>query len=273
MINIDGKTLLAVADWYPRGSKQDIAQKKIIDAIGPKLAGVLNKYEINTRLRIAHWIGQTCVESDNYVTTREYADGLQYEGRADLGNTQPGDGKRFPGAGIIQQTGRFNYTWLGPVVSAAIGYTVDFIKNPELAQDPVISLYAACEYWKKHNLNAAADRDDIMGITKAINGGSNGLKNRIRFTAKAKSVLAGMEAGGLGTVEHGVVYRGCTGDAVAGLQRCLRAAGYQVAVDGDFGPGTEVALFAFQKSKGLIPDGIAGPATWAALPEPVEELT
>lgn len=265
MINIDGKTLLAVADWFPRGSKQDIAQKEIVGAIGPKLSTVLNKYEINARLRIAHWIGQTCVESDNYCTTREYADGSAYEGRIDLGNTQPGDGKRFPGAGIIQQTGRYNYTWLGPAVSAAIGYHVDFIANPEKAQDPVISLYAACEYWKKHNLNALADRDDILAITKEINGGTNGLKNRIRFTAKAKSVLAGMEAGGLGTVEHGVIYRGCTGDSVADLQRGLQAAGYQVAVDGDFGPGTEVALFAFQKAKGLIADGIAGPATWAAL--------
>lgn len=265
MINIDGKTLQAVADSFPRESKNDINQKRIIGAIGPKLSDVLNKYEINTRLRIAHWIGQTCKECDNYVTTREYADGSQYEGRADLGNTQLGDGKRFPGAGIIQQTGRFNYAWLGPAVSAEIGYTVDFIKNPELAQDPVISLYAACEYWKKHNLNALADRDDILGITKKINGGTNGLKDRMRYTAKAKSVLAGLEAGGLGPVEHGVVYRGCTGDAVADLQRGLQAAGYQVAVDGDFGPGTEVALFAFQKSNGLIPDGIAGPATWAAL--------
>lgn len=265
MINIDGKTLQAVADWYPRGSAKDLSQKKIIGEIGPKLAEVLNKYEINTRLRIAHWIGQTCKESDNYVTTREYADGSAYEGRADLGNTQPGDGKRFLGAGIIQQTGRFNYTWLGPAVSAAIGYPVDFIKNPELAQDPVISLYAACEYWKKHNLNAWADCDDILTITKKINGGTNGLNDRVRYTANAKAALAKLEAGGLGPVEHGVVYRGCTGDAVADLQRGLQEAGYQVAIDGDFGPGTEVALFAFQKAKGLIPDGIAGPATWAAL--------
>ena len=138
----------------------------------------------------------------------------------------------------------------------------------------------ACEYWKKTRggLNQFADRDDVISITKAINGGLNGLDDRRRYLGRAKQALARTVAAG---IAHGqpagarpVLRRGLQGDAVEVLQRMLAAAGYAVGIDGDFGPGTEAVVKAFQKANGLGNDGIVGPASWRVLESkagPVEE--
>lgn len=82
---------------------------------------------MNTPQRQAAFISQVAEESDRFRTFEEYADGSEYEGRADLGNTQPGDGPRYKGCGAIQVTGRSNYTRM----SKDLG--VDFVNHPELA--------------------------------------------------------------------------------------------------------------------------------------------
>jgi len=142
------------------------------------------------------------------------------------------------------------------------------------------SLVLACEYWKKTRggLNQFADRDDVISITKAINGGLNGLDDRRRYLGRAKQALARTVAAG---IAHGqpagarpVLRRGLQGDAVEVLQRMLAAAGYAVGIDGDFGPGTEAVVKAFQSANGLGNDGIVGPTSWRVLESkagPVEE--
>lgn len=138
------------------------------------------KYEVNTYLRVCHFIAQAAHESAHFRTLQEYASGEAYEGRKDLGNILPGDGKLFKGRGIFQLTGRANYKAFGTKLN------VDLVNNPQLAATPEISVLTALEYWKDRKLNALADLDDIKAITKKINGGYNGLNDRTAYLEKAK---------------------------------------------------------------------------------------
>ena len=95
-----------------------------------------------------------------------------------------GDGPRYKGRGILQLTGRANYREYGN----ALG--IDLENNPELAAEPRVSLQIACEYWKRRKINPHCDRDDVVTVTKKINGGLNGLADRRKLTAKAKAALA-----------------------------------------------------------------------------------
>jgi putative chitinase len=113
----------------------------------------------------------------------EIASGAAYEGRKDLGNTQPGDGKRYKGRGPIQLTGRLNYRNSG----RTLGF--DFENHPELVAIPSVGLLVACSFWAARRLNALADSDDIEAITKRINGGLRGLENRKAYLAKAKALV------------------------------------------------------------------------------------
>ncbi|NLG54047.1 MAG: hypothetical protein GX542_00095, partial [Rhodococcus sp.] len=116
---------------------------------------------------------QLVVESDSFRTFEEYASGRAYEGRADLGNTQPGDGERYKGRGAIQVTGRHNYSQ----VSEAIG--VDFVANPELIAAPEYAFATAVWYWTSRNLNATADSANIVRVSELVNGGHHGLAERL----------------------------------------------------------------------------------------------
>lgn len=161
----------------------------------------LNHYEINTPLRISHFIAQVAHESGSFVYNEEIwsnprlnAQGvathgatwqLRYEGRADLGNTEVGDGYRFRGRGLIQLTGRHNYTKYG----LSLGRDLTSGNNPDLVAQPELAVDAAGWYWNSRKLNAYADRDDILSITKRINGGTNGLEDRKAFLKRAKTVF------------------------------------------------------------------------------------
>lgn len=105
-----------------------------------------------------------------------------YGGR--LGNTAPGDGHRFRGRGLIQLTGRANYALYGPLVG------VDLVAQPELLLRYDVSALVAGAYWERHACNALADRDDLEGITRKINGGTNGLADRRRLLGVARADLA-----------------------------------------------------------------------------------
>jgi putative chitinase len=261
MIKIDSQTMFDVA---PRFSGDNAKrQAAIITAAGEVLQATLESYEINTPLRIAHFLGQICEESAGLRTTEEFASGDAYEGRPDLGNTQPGDGRRFKGRGLLQLTGRANYKNLGRILD------VDLENNPELAAQPALSLRIACEYWKSRNINRACDQDDLITVTKLINGGLNGLEERRLFTSNAKKAIAHIEGTRLSeaqtTTDKRVLHRGSEGEDVAELQTLLRKLNFAIAIDGDFGAGTEVAVTRFQSEHGLDADGIVGEQTWTAL--------
>lgn len=134
-------------------------------------------------LRLPHFMAQLIHESDGLQAMEEYASGAAYEGRADLGNTAPGDGKRFKGRGPIQITGRANYRTFGRRIG------IDIERHPEIAAIPSIGLHLALEYWADRKLNALADADDVEGITRRINGGVNGLADRMAHLARVKEWL------------------------------------------------------------------------------------
>ncbi|WP_221766249.1 glycoside hydrolase family 19 protein [Hymenobacter metallilatus] len=152
---------------------------KFLEPVNKTLA----KYKINTPLRVAHFLAQIGHESCGLDAVREYASGAAYEGRKDLGNVQPGDGVRFRGRGLIQITGRANYFAL----SKAFG--VDFVANPLLLEQPLYAALSAGWYWSSRNLNALADGNFFLTITKRINGGTNGYADRERRFLVAAAAL------------------------------------------------------------------------------------
>lgn len=135
-------------------------------------------------LRFAHFIAQLTHESGNFRYMQEIASGTAYEGRKDLGNVMAGDGVKFKGRGPIQLTGRANYQKYG----RALG--IDFESHPELVAIPSIGLLVACKFWTNNGLNELADRDDLLTITRRINGGTNGLVERKANLAKIKSWMS-----------------------------------------------------------------------------------
>lgn len=132
--------------------------------------------------RIAMWCAQIGHESGGLYYTEEIASGDAYEGRADLGNTQPGDGRRFKGRSWIQITGRSNYTRLSQWAHSKglVSTPTFFVDNPaELAADRYAGLGAAW-YWvvARPDINTLSDKRDLVTVTKRINGGTNGLADR-----------------------------------------------------------------------------------------------
>ena len=142
------------------------------------------EFEINTPARQAAFLAQIGHESGQLRYVRELASGAAYEGRKDLGNTQPGDGVRFKGRGLIQITGRANYLKCGE----ALG--LDLIADPELLEQPINACRSAGWFWESRGLNALADAGDFLRITKRINGGTNGLADRQALYESAQQVFA-----------------------------------------------------------------------------------
>lgn len=155
-----------------------------LQAITDALNKTLEWYSINTPLRAAHFLAQVVHESGGFKYREEIASGAAYEGRKDLGNTQPGDGKRYKGRGWIQLTGRANYN------EAGTDFKQPFLEKPEMvAQFPWAALVSGW-FWNKRKLNALADADNIIGITKKVNGlKMKGLEERKHWLGKAKEVL------------------------------------------------------------------------------------
>lgn len=161
------------------GQKADTFAKPLTDAMA--------EFGIDTPLRQAAFIAQVAHESGQLRFVREMWGPTPaqrgYEGRIDLGNTFPGDGFRYRGRGLIQITGRSNYRVCGAMLGC------DFINNPELLETPPLAARSAAWFWRKHGLNELADADDQTAICKRINGGVNGLAERIAFYAAARKVL------------------------------------------------------------------------------------
>ncbi|MBI3562936.1 MAG: chitinase [Gammaproteobacteria bacterium] len=143
------------------------------------------KYHISTPLRIAHFLAQIGHESMSLRYMEEIASGQAYEGRENLGNTEKGDGKRFKGRGFIQLTGRSNY-------AAYSKYTnLNFLQsgNEILVARMPYALDVSLWFWEDNEINEIADRDDIGGVTYAVNGGFRGLRDREKYLQRAKFFL------------------------------------------------------------------------------------
>lgn len=111
-------------------------------------------------------------------------------GRENLGNTQPDDGYKFRGQGPIQNTGRANAAGMRDKLRVALGVRVpDFEQSPELLTEPEWGAWSAAAFWDSRRLNDYADRNDIEGATRKINGGLNGLDDRRARYAVALAVL------------------------------------------------------------------------------------
>ncbi len=157
--------------------------KARIPAFIEPLNAAMHEFHINSPIRQAAFIAQIAHESGELRYVEEIASGSAYEGRKDLGNTQPGDGMKFKGRGLIQITGRNNYHECGK----ALG--VDLITNPELLETNDLACRSAAWFWASRGLNDLADRGDFERITKRINGGLNGYQERLVYHARAKTAL------------------------------------------------------------------------------------
>lgn len=147
-------------------------------------------YDFTNPKRIVHYLAQVFHESGALRYTEEIASGDKYEGRKDLGNTQKGDGKRFKGRGYIQLTGRANYQ----------KYTdsdlciLNMIEKPELVATYPHNQMVSMWFWESNKLHEIADKDDggmigesiVKKITKKVNGGQNGLAQRLYYYRRFK---------------------------------------------------------------------------------------
>ncbi len=217
---------------------------------------------IDTPLRLCHFMAQLAHESAHFGVTREFASGKAYEGRADLGNTHPGDGPRYRGRGLIQTTGRANYQLARDDIRQIMPGAPDFEADPAKLEEFPWALLSAISYWRRRNINRLADRDDVVAVTKAINGGTNGLDDRKRYLAKAKAIWIDSPTP---AANNPTLRLGDKGGEVDDLQNALVEAGFAVLVDGEFGKHTEEAVIDFQTRHGLNPDGVVGPRTWGLL--------
>lgn len=148
----------------------------------PHIQRACELFGINTPARLAAFLAQIGHESGRLVYVREIWGPTpaqqRYEGRADLGNTQPGDGKRYMGRGLIQTTGRANYAATRDGLAAFVPSVPDFEAMPALLERPDMAALSAAWYWHSRKLNALADAGDFVAITRRINGGTNGLADR-----------------------------------------------------------------------------------------------
>lgn len=180
-----------------------------------KLDWAAKKYDINTPLRVAHFVAQLAHESgfhpkeENltyrtpsrlcavfpsrfpnqraalpYINNPQALANLCYSGKLGNGDVASGDGWRYRGRGMIQLTGKDNYRKYGEM----IGY--DLIKNPDLANQYGISALVAGAYWKLNNINAHADYDAHDQVTRMVNGPKKeGLRERWKYLQRAKQFL------------------------------------------------------------------------------------
>lgn len=160
-------------------------------------------YDISTPARKAAFFAQIGHESGSLRWATEVwgptTAQLGYEGRADLGNTMPGDGERFKGHGLIQITGRANHARVRDRLRAnfPLADVPDFEVAPHRLAEPLWAALSAADYWDEHGLNALADEGEIVKIGRAINRGdpnstrqANGEANRLARYDRAELWLA-----------------------------------------------------------------------------------
>jgi putative chitinase len=223
------------------------ARVPLVDELAPAFALLLPAWQIDTPLRVAHFVAQTCLETDHFRTLREYS----------------GSQARYApyyGRGAIQLTWDTNYAKMGQRLGLPL------IDKPDLVATPALGTIVACMYWADRGLNRWADADDAAAVSRAINRGSatsdkpaNAEAERIALTQKAKLLLGIVPADGRST---------------KALQSALNRLGAKprLDVDGNLGPLTAEAIRRFQAANGLITSGIADVDTWERIRDALEEL-
>jgi len=133
----------------------------------PYLLAKMKARETDTSLRRAHFLAQIGHESGALRYNEELASGAAYENRRDLGNSENDDGRRFKGRGLIQLTGRANYRDYGKSIGVDL---TDDENRLKVARDPALAVDVACWFWQTRKLNQFADDDDVVEVTRRING-------------------------------------------------------------------------------------------------------
>ncbi len=193
---------------------KQMVKNPYIDHWYEALEQLLPEYDINTPLRVAHFVAQCAHESGNFLFIKENlnyrAESLmktwprlfptmeiarQYEkkpekianraygNRMGNGDEASGDGWLYCGRGLIQLTGKDNYTFFAGSLGISVEEAADYLATFEGAAQ------SACWYWEQNNLNRFADANDVKGLTRAINGGYLGLEDRIKHTNHALHIL------------------------------------------------------------------------------------
>lgn len=154
----------------------------------PYIESAMDEFDISTPERKAAFLANVGHESGGlhwlvelWGPTPQQA---RYEGRADLGNTEPGDGYRYRGRGLVQLTGRANYAKAGE----ALG--VDLVSKPEQLGLPELAARSAAWFWDSNGINEIADTGDFVKCCKRVNGGTNGLAERLALFEAAQGVFA-----------------------------------------------------------------------------------
>ena len=193
-------------------------------------------------------------DANEYHRQPEKIANVIYANRMDNGDTASGDGWRFRGGGILQLTGRYNYTQFGKAGEKSPEEAVEYVRTKAGALD------SACWFWDTNNINKYCDNMDILGMTKRINGGTIGLDDRKKHYLHAIYVLGGdYEEPEIDLNQ--TIRKGSRGPLVAEVQEKLDIN----PADGIFGPGTEKIVKHWQSSNGLVADGIVGPKTLGKL--------
>ena len=189
-------------------------------------------------------------DANEYHRQPEKIANVIYANRMDNGDTDSGDGWMFRGGGILQLTGRYNYTKFGEAVEMSAEEAVDYVRTKKGALD------SACWFWDSNNINRWCDDMDVVGATKRINGGTIGLEDRKKHWEHALDVLGG-DLDSHSVDRNQIVKKGSRGALVTEIQERLDIK----PADGIFGPGTEEIIKIWQEDNGLYPDGIVGPKT------------
>ncbi|KGT95913.1 glycoside hydrolase [Erwinia typographi] len=179
MLNITPSFLWKISQHYLSNKSLLNSQRRNMGALASPINRWFSFYDINTDLRIAHFLAQACVETANFSALTEHArnGGKEYEpdtrtGRM-VGNKFPGDGPKYIGRGMLHLTGRENYDRYGKILHE------DLVNHPSsVAEDPNIAVKTACEFWRRRFVNPHADKDDLQAVTYIVNGGYNGLSQR-----------------------------------------------------------------------------------------------
>ncbi len=159
------------------------AKPSLVESYIDSINLVLQRYEINTLLRCQLFLAQIGHESGQLRYVEELASGKAYEGRKDLGNTEAGDGVRYKGRGLIQITGKANYAL------CSLALDLPLLETPELLIQQPYSVLSAGWFWNNRNLNSYCDKNDFIGLTKKINGGTNGIEDRVLLFKRAIEAL------------------------------------------------------------------------------------